>query len=124
MSLSWNWDKKIGEATLVNSWTDRDGHDVEKEFQLSLYNGNAYLIMLHEFEEDGVEKYELHSFWADETHMKRMLGLAPKQGYAENCHDKPYSRITKFRLSKECRDFAKITAAILKAFDSITIETY
>lgn len=66
----------------------------------------------------------MHSFWADREHMKRMLGLLPKQGYSENHYETDGYRIAKFCISKACPDFKQITGAILQAFDSITIETY
>lgn len=121
MSLNWNWNNKCGEATLTQTINGK-----ERNFTLSLYNGNAYLIFLHEYQnESGQDVYDLHSFWADKEHMKRMLGLDKKHGYSENCHADGLSRITKFRLNKKkCRNFTDIVAAVAKAFDDVTIEIY
>lgn len=74
MALHWQWEDKCGEATLVQM---HEGED-DKVFTLSLYPGNAYLIMLHEREEDGKDVWSMFSFWADKDHMKNMLGLNKK----------------------------------------------
>lgn len=125
MSLNWSWSEKCGEATLVQTYTDKSGNDVVNEFTLSLYTGNACLIMLYEYVEDGVEKYSMADFWADKQHMKNCLGLNKKDGYTENIHDRDCSRITKFKLHKtKCRYLKDIVAAVTQAFDNITIEIY
>ena len=66
MSLNWNWSEKCGEAV----FEQRD-----KEFTVNLYQGNAYLIFIYEYEEDGNNMYNLFTFWADKGHAKRCLGL-------------------------------------------------
>ena len=48
MALQWDWKEKIGEATLVQMHPD----EPDREFTLDLYQGNAYLIMIHEFKDD------------------------------------------------------------------------
>ena len=121
MALHWDWDEKCGEATLVQR--QEDGTDAE--FKLGLYTGNAYLIMLYEWQEDGKNMWNMFSFWAGKDHMKNCLGLNKKQGYTENIHDRPYSKLTKFRLHKtKCRYLKDIVAALTQAFDNITIEIY
>ena len=70
MAIQWKWDEKCGEATLRQT-----AGDDAREFTLSLYTGNCYLILLHEFEEDGKQMYNMHSFWADKKHMENCLGL-------------------------------------------------
>lgn len=115
MMLTWEWSEKCGE------WTESmqiDGE--EKEYTYSLYTGNAYLIVLYEFEEDGKNYHCLHTFWTDETHMKRCLGIDSKYK-SENIH----TELKKIRLSKtKCRYINKIVPALVKAFDSIDIEIY
>lgn len=116
MALNWLWSEKCGEATLKQG---------DKEFALSLYTGNAFLIMLNEYEQDGEEMYSMFSFWVDEQHMKNMLGLNKKGGYTENHYAEGWSHLTKFRLSKQkCRNINKIVPALVKAFDNIDIEIY
>ncbi len=117
MAVQWKWDEKCGEATLL-----QEVGGVEKEFTLSLYTGNCHLIMLMEFEEDGVEKYSMESFWADKEHMKACLGLVKGK---TNIHNNKWSRITKFRLNKaKCRYWKDIVPAVAQAFDDIVIELY
>ena len=45
MALQWNFKDKCGEAVLV-----QNNEDKTREFTLNLYVGNAYLIMLSEYE--------------------------------------------------------------------------
>lgn len=116
MALNWSWNEKCGEAILKQTV------DGEREFKLSLYNGNAYLIFVREFEEDGVEKYEVYSFWVDKDHAKRCLGLE-KGSY--NIYNEGWSKIIKFRIDKKrCRKATEIIGLITKAFDDIEIELY
>lgn len=120
MALQWNWDEKIGEATLVT----KDKAGTEQEAALSLYKGNAFLIFLYEYKgEDGTDMYSLWSFWADKEHAKNCLGLNKKQGYTENMYERPYSRLTRFRLNKGKNIYVKELVPLLaQAFDNITIE--
>lgn len=121
MALRWNWDEKCGEATLVQMHPDEE----DREFTLTLYTGNACLIMLHEFVEDGEERYSLTNFWADKAHMKNCLGLNKREGYTTNIHNTPYQKFTKFRLNKnKCRYIKDIVPALVQAFDNIDIEIY
>ena len=121
MALHWEWKDKCGEATLVQP---REGEE-DRVFTLSLYNGNAYLIMLHEREEDGKDVWSMFSFWADKDHMKNMLGLDKKGGYTENYYDSPFQKITKIRLNKaKCRYLKEIIQALVQAFDDLTIEIF
>ena len=117
MSLNWDFRKKCGEVTL------RQG---EREFTLTMYQGNAYLIFLNEWEEDGKDMYSLYSFWADKTHAKRMLGLTKTMdGEKMNYYSDGYDKFTKFRFNKtNCRDLGEIVGLIVKAFDNIDIEIY
>ena len=120
MALYWNWNEKCGEATLL----DKHPHNDEPhEFTVSLYQGNAWLIMLHEYVEDGKEMYSMYSFWADKEHMNNVLGLS--KGHKENIYDTPYVKLTRIRLDKrKCTRYADIVKALAKAFDELTIELY
>lgn len=116
MALYWDWKEKCGEATIVQEY-DGERH----EYTLSLYTGNAFLIMLNEYEEDGKQMYGMASFWVDEGHMKRCLGLDKKGGHTTNIH----RDMTKIRLHKtKCRNLKKIVPALVQAFDNLTIEIY
>ena len=117
MALYWDWKEKCGEATLKQIINEK-----EKEFTISLYTGNAYLIMLMEYEEDGKQMYSMYSFWADRKHMNRCLGLTKGDS---NIYEVEWSRITKFRLNKaKCRYWKQIVPALAKAFKSIEIELF
>lgn len=117
MSVNWLWSEKCGEATM---------HDIrdDKDFVVTLYKGNAYLIMLNEWTEDGQEMYSMYSFWADKDHMNSMLGL-DKKNAGGNSYNTDYVRMTKIRLNKKKNPYTKqIVDALIKAFDHITIEIY
>lgn len=110
MSLRWDWNEKVGELILENGTV------------IDLYNGNAYLIMIREYQEDGKDMYQMWSFWADKQHMKNCLGLNKRGHFTENlfedCH------IAKFRFSKACRNLKDIMSALVDAFDNINMEVY
>ena len=76
MSLNWEWKDKCG--TLEAECENIRGEKVNYTF--TLYRGNAMLIVLDEQE----DKYSLVSFFADDYHLKNLLGLNKKQGYTEN----------------------------------------
>lgn len=121
MALHWQWDEKCGEATIRQKESDGG----ETEYTVSLYTGNACLIMLYEREENGQEVYSLWSFWADKQHMKNCLGLNKKEGFTSNQYAGPFQRITKIRLNKaKCRYFKDIVPALAQAFDELTIEIF
>lgn len=110
MALHWNWNDKCGEVVLVQE---------EREFVISLYEGNAYLIFLREYNEDGNDMYEMFSFWVDKTHARKCLGLA--KGH-DNIY---YGDFTRLRLNKaKCRKAVEIAGLFAKAYDNITIEIY
>ena len=121
MAVVWSWDEKCGEATFMVQF----GNGLE-EITSNLYKGNAYLIFVNEFEEDGVAKYSLNNFWVDEQHMKNSLGLNPKRGEDNyNYFDQPRYRMTKIRINKaKCRYWKKIIAALAQSFDDLIIELY
>lgn len=122
MSLNWNWKDKCGELTVVQ---ERNGE--AHEFTLSLYEGNALLIMLYEYkDEEGADMYDMFSFFVDKTHAKKCLGLQ-KNGDGEliNLFDEDWQKFTKIRLNKaKSRNFKDIIELFSKAFDNITIEIY
>lgn len=119
MALHWDWKEKCGEITVVQM---HEGEEA-REFKLGLYTGNACLIMLNEWEENGEKYWSMSSFWADKQHMKNCLGLNKKDGYDSNIYSTPYNKWTRVRLNKKkCRYFKDIMAAITQAFDDITIE--
>lgn len=116
MAIQWRWDEKCGEAVLRQT----SGGET-RDFTLSLYTGNCYLIFLHEFVEDGEERYSMSSFWADKKHMENCLGLSKG---SHNIYS-GYQTFTRFRLDmNKCRYWKTIVPAIKKAFPDIVIELY
>lgn len=118
MALNWLWSNKCGEAVIKQNWNGED-----HIFTVSLYEGNAFLIFIHEYKdaETGKDMYQLHDFWADETHMKRMLGIDKKwkDTYGTN-HEKDIVKITFYK--DKCRHLKKIVSAMAEAFDNLEIE--
>ena len=55
MALQWQWKEQIGELDIMQG---------DKKFTLTVYTGNAMLILLHENE----KSYTMYNFFADRTH--------------------------------------------------------
>lgn len=116
MSLNWRWENKCGEIILEQKTASGDW----KQFPLALYQGNAFLIMLSENDED--DTYQMYSFFADKEHAKNCLGL--KKG-TDNIFCSENTRWAKIRLNKSKYSYAKdLAAMVAQAFDNITIEIY
>ena len=108
MALTWDWDDKFAEATYR---LDLDGE--AHEYTVNCYEGNAWMIELWE----NKDEYTLRTFWCDEEHMMRCLGL--RKGY--DCAIKDI--LLKVRINKaKTAHFKKIVAALAQAFDNLTIE--
>lgn len=122
MSLNWSWSEKVGELT-ADVEVRENGAIVQKEHTFSLYQGNAFLIILNEWEEDGVEKYSLYSFFAGEDHAKNMFGMNKKQGYTDNIVARWGWK--KIRLNKKKYSYTqKLVDLLVKGLDNIDIEIY
>lgn len=121
MALTWEWNNSCGTAVI-----EQRIHDETREYNMTLYEGNAYLIMLHEYTENDKDMYELFSFWLDKAHMERMLGISNRgKRVNTNTLDQPYNRLKSIRLDKSrCRNVTEIAKAIIQAFDNIEIEIY
>lgn len=120
MALLWNWNSKCGEATFMDTYNGDN-----RTYTVNLYEGNAYLIFIREYEEDGKSMYNLSTFWADKEHMKNCLGLNKKGGYTTNIHNEEYGRLVKMKINKKkCRHVKEIVAALVQAFDNIDIEIF
>ena len=83
---------------------------------------NCFMACLWESlpKEDGLREYQWQWFFGDESHGKRMLGLAKTyDGTKTNC----LSEITKLTIYKsDCANWKKIVTMFAQAFDKITIE--
>lgn len=121
MALRWNWNDQIGELTVKQFINGKLG---DEEYTKSLYDGNAFLIILNEWKEPTTNEnmWSMYSFFADEEHAKNCLGL--NKGHS-NIFLEGTTRITKIRLNKaRARDWKKIVNLFARAFDEITIELY
>ncbi len=104
MSLNWDWKNKMGECVYEN------GH------VSNLYQGNAFVIAVNEFEDN---TYNLAWFASDENHMKNMLGLS--KDYNPCFH---HFGIKKLRLNLKYRNTPKLVQLIARAKLVIEIELY
>ena len=108
MALQWDFRERSGTLTMTQNGT---------EFDINFYEGNAMMIALYEFEEDGQSKYNLQWFFLDETHAKRCLGLV--KGTENMFGDEPITQMTIYR--DHCRNWSKIINLFVKAFPHIQI---
>ena len=125
MALHWQWNEKCGEAILVRTFPNTK----PEEFKVNIYQGNAFMIFLYEFvdKDTGKNMYNLFSFFNDEEHAKRCLGLDKEYG-EQNIFDNGIDKLVKLRLDKSRftykKDFKKVLELFIKAFDELTIEFY
>lgn len=114
MSLNWRWSEKIGTIDIFN---------YDKTITCNLYQGNAFLIMLYEYKEEGKDMYNMHNFLIDKEHAKNCFGLS--KGYTKNIFNQEDYRIEKIRINKAKYRYTKdLVDILIKAFDSITIELF
>ena len=117
MALYWEWKDKVGESIFENL----EG----KEYTINLYQGNAFLIFINEYTEtdDNGEvhnMYNLHSFFCDEAHAKRCLGLVKD---TSNIFADGFCRMKKIRINKaKFTHTNKLVSMLVKAFDNLDIE--
>lgn len=117
MALYWDWKEKVGEVTVIEPRTN-------EEHTVSLFTGNAFLIFINQYKEDGKDMYSLYSFFADEAHAKNCFGLT--KGYDNIFLDRNGQPvIKKVRLNKKKYRYTnKLVSMLTKAFDTIGIEIY
>lgn len=116
MALYWDWKEKVGEAVIQQG---------ENVFKVNLYEGNAFLIFIYEWHDDGegIDKYQLWSFFADEQHAKNCFGLNKKNNYGGIFDDD--NKLVKVRINKtKYRYTKKLVDMLVRAFDEIQIEIY
>lgn len=77
MALNWDWKDRIGYLVLDIPEKDNRWENVK----VNLYGGNALMIGINEWKEDGKDMYSLFTFFADEQHAKNCLGLAKNEEY-------------------------------------------
>ena len=112
MSLNWKWEDKFAVATYRRS--------DDTTYTSDWYEGNAWMIECHDYDND---TYSVTTFWCDEEHMKRCLGISKNSAggniYARAIGD----NLVKVRIAKgKTAHFKKIVPALAQAFDNLTIE--
>ena len=109
MAIEWKWSEKCGEAT----FSRKDGYT----YNVNLYVGNCFIIMIYEYTEGGVDKYNLSSFFVDANHMERCL--------KDDIFSNGWERMTAIRINKaKCRNYKKIVALLAEYMDNIDISVY
>ena len=116
MSLNWSWNDKMGDMTIVQ---EHPG-DEPREFNINIYKGNAYMIFLNEYKEDGEDMYNLYNFFVDKEHFKNCLGLT--KGYKRNILED--WGIKKMRLNLKYKDVPDIIKMFAQSGLAIEIELY
>lgn len=112
MALEWRWKEKRGQII----GRDNDG----KKFSANIYEGNAPLIALSEWDEGGNHCYAMYLFFVDDEHAKKCLGLKKNA-----CGEKRnlYPEIEEVRLSKNHSHYKEIMRWFDKAYDNIVLAT-
>lgn len=120
MALHWQWKDKCGEA-IVHQTNPQTGE--ERDLTVSLYEGNAFLIFVNQFKEEGKDMYSLFAFFADEEHAKNCLGLT--KGNNNMFLDDGFQYLKKIRFDKSHHSKPqKLLNLFTKAFDTLEIELY
>lgn len=116
MALTWDWKLKCGELVVKDEM-------LNKTFTKSLYEGNAFLIVISEWKENETNMYALYTFFADEAHAKRCLGIT---GNNKNIfEEESWHKVIKLRINKDkAKNWKKIITMFAQAFKNITIEIY
>lgn len=109
MALNWSFKEKAGTVTEI-----RDGNEVTFNF----YEGNALMIVTHEYEQDGEQYYNMQWFFIGEDHAKNCLGLS--KGHDNMFGENGIARLTIYRA--HCRQWKKIIDLFTRAFPNIMIE--
>ena len=120
MSLNWEWTDKMGEVIYTDDCY-KPGHP----YVTNIYQGNALMIWVNEWVNDPTAgtSYSLGNFCADIDHLRNMLGLNAKKGYATENLFNGYN-IKLLRLNTKYKSVPKIVAELAKAHTHIAIELY
>ena len=109
MALQWSFTEKSGTVTEV-----RGGREITFNF----YEGNAFMIVPHEYEQDGEQYWDMQWFFIGEDHAKNCLGLS--KGHDNMFGENGITRMTIYRA--HCRQWKKIIDLFTRAFPNIVIE--
>lgn len=124
--LTWDWNKRIGTLTVKGLFQDKETKEiVSRPVDIDLYEGNAYLIGIQEYtdEKTGEDMYTMYTFFSDNIHAKRCLGIdkKDKSSYGDNLYKDKWLKIS---LSKKYRYLKEFTGYLVDAFDNLEIEIY
>ena len=89
------------------------------DVNLNLYEGNAFLIAVDEWEDGDRKMYNLAWFFNSEDHAKMCLGIAKKPGAHNIFEGAQFKQLTLYR--SNCRKWKKIVDMFTKAFPEIEI---
>ena len=114
MALQWDWNKKSGTVTQVYGG---------EEYTSNFYEGNALMIVTNEFEEDGVERYNVIWFFTGKDHAERCLGLQERDDGTKSNMIERDGMVTRLVIYKEhCRHWQTLIDLFTKAIPEIVIE--
>ena len=105
MALQWQWTDKMGECVY------QDGK------KSNLYRGNAFVIAVNEWSQDGRDLYSVAWFAVDEQHFKNMLGLSKE--FKENSFED--FGIKEMTLNTRYKETEKIVALLARAKAETTV---
>ena len=112
MAITYDYKDKCGTATFESSY---DGKT--ETYEVSLYTGNCFLIMVREFTENGNNMEQLHSFFVSEEHLIRCL--------EDDIFSNGIEKLVGIRINMaKCRNWDKISVILGKYVDGIKIELY
>ncbi len=109
MALQWDFNEKAGTVTVRY-----DGQEATHNF----YEGNALMIVTHEFMENGEERYNMLWFFLGMDHAKNCLGLS--KGHDNMFGNDGITHLTIYR--DHCRNWKNLVDLFVKAFPKIAIE--
>lgn len=114
MALHWDFNNKIGKV---------HGNKYGRDYTFYLYNGNAMLIAVNEFEDNGKEMYNVAWWLDDENHARLMLGLKKPRFGGEQYNRLEDDGIKRIELAKNCRDLRKIRKLFAEAMPNVELVT-
>lgn len=83
------------------------------------FEGNARMIILNEFQENGKEMYNLEGFSFDDDHLKNILGITKGHTNVYVDFGTPVTQLTVYR--KYTTNWDKLIKIFVKAFPEIEI---
>ena len=114
MALTWDFKEKAGTVTQVYNG---------QEYTSNFYEGNALMIVTHEFVEDGQDLYTVAWFFCDKVHAERCLGLKKCDDVTQHNMFDSNGQITHLTIYREhCRQWALLVDLFTRAFPDAVID--